>query len=112
MVVVDFDGEAFVFNIEKVKFVPQDELAEKKVRKFKCTEQQHEFETEVVENATVICPIDASDKVQEVVDEVEEATETTADETSTAAGDSAEESVDEAPSANGTRPNRLPPGLP
>ncbi|KXK12018.1 MAG: Chaperone protein ClpB [Microgenomates bacterium OLB23] len=67
LVNVDFDGENFVFNIEKVTFVREDELKKQKIRKFECTDSHFAFETEVVDNATVVCPINAAEKVQEIV---------------------------------------------
>lgn len=70
LIYVDFDGENFVFNIEHVSFVPADVASTEKKpivrKKFRCTMSQHEFETEVVTNSTVICPKDGSSKVEEV----------------------------------------------
>lgn len=67
LVNVDFDGENFVFNIEKVTFVSEEELKKQKIRKFECVDSHFAFETEVVENATVVCPINAVEKVQEII---------------------------------------------
>ncbi len=67
LVNVDFDGESFVFNIEKVTFVKEEDLKKQKIRKFECVDSHFAFETEVVENATIVCPINAAEKVQEIV---------------------------------------------
>lgn len=65
MILVDFDGEKFIFNVEHVSFV-KEEKAKKVMKKFTCN-QNHQFETEVVKNATVICPKDPKDITKEVV---------------------------------------------
>ena len=67
-IVMDFDGEQFIFNIEKVTLVPESELKKLKKRKFRCIESQHVFETEVVDTATTICPINAKEKVEEIIE--------------------------------------------
>ncbi len=73
---VDFDGENFVFNIEHVELVPESSLKDKKIRKFMCVDSHHMFDTEVPENATIICPINAGEPVKEVIeDEKETATD-------------------------------------
>lgn len=71
MVRVDFDGAELIFTIDKVKFVPESEAAKSKpvIKKYKCIQSGHEFETEVKEGATVICPINAQEKVEEVKSE-------------------------------------------
>jgi len=57
VIVVDFDGEGFVFNVEKVILVEEDNLKKPLVKKsFLCQKCHHQFETEIVENATIICP--------------------------------------------------------
>lgn len=75
MVTVDFDGTDLVFNIEKVKFVRADEVDEEgagmKMKKFKCVDSQFVFETETNDHTTVICPINAKEKVEEVVEQAE-----------------------------------------
>jgi len=56
-IVVDFDGEGFVFNIEKVILVEEDNFKKPLVKKsFLCQKCHHQFETEIVKNATIICP--------------------------------------------------------
>ncbi len=71
MVRVDFDGAELIFNIDKVKFVPESEAAKGQIvmKKFKCVQSGHEFETEVKEGATVVCPINAQEKVEEIKNE-------------------------------------------
>ena len=68
MIAVDFDGENFVFNIEKTTMVAESELAKKQLRKFMCVNSRHTFETEVVNSATTVCPLDANEPVQEVIE--------------------------------------------
>lgn len=68
-ILVDFDGENFVFNIEKTELVSEDKLRAGKVKLFLCETCSNRFKTEVVENATVVCSKCASRKVQEVVEE-------------------------------------------
>ena len=76
MISVDFDGEKFIFNIEKVMLIPESELKKQKVRKFRCVNSKHAFETEVVDNATIICPINAQEPVEELVESKEEEAKT------------------------------------
>ena len=68
-ILVDFDGESFVFNVEKVELVDQSKLGKQPIRSFLCEVCANKFKTEVVENATTICSKCASKKVQEVVEE-------------------------------------------
>lgn len=65
MILVDFDGDKFIFNVEHVSFV-KEEKAKKVMKKYTCN-QNHQFETEVVKNATVICPKEPKDIVREVI---------------------------------------------
>lgn len=70
LIFVDFDGENFIFNIEHVSFVPASETqkgtTKPVIKKFRCVASQHEFETEVLPTATVICPLDAGKEVEEI----------------------------------------------
>ncbi|OGK14773.1 hypothetical protein A3H80_05205 [Candidatus Roizmanbacteria bacterium RIFCSPLOWO2_02_FULL_37_19] len=75
LIAIDFDGENFVFNIEKTTFVTEDELNKQKLRKFMCINSRHMFETEVAKNATTVCPINATEPVQEVIEKTEEVVE-------------------------------------
>ncbi len=66
-ILVDFDGENFVFDVEKVELVDASKLREQKTKKFLCEVCANKFETEVIEHATIVCSKCASKKVQEVV---------------------------------------------
>ena len=44
-VVVDFDLENFVFNIESIEMIPESKLKEKSLRKIICTKSRHTFDT-------------------------------------------------------------------
>lgn len=67
----DFDGESFIFNIEKTELVPEQTLQKSKTQKFMCETCAHQFATEVFQNATSICPHCSSIKLQPVVDTVQ-----------------------------------------
>ena len=67
MILVDFDGDTFIFNVERVSFVKDDKAKGKVMKKFICS-ANHQFETEVIKNATVICPKDPKDSVKEVTE--------------------------------------------
>jgi len=69
LVLVDFDGDNFVFNIEKVELVSKDRIMETKVKNYLCEKCANKFKTEVVNEASVICSRCASTQVQEVVEE-------------------------------------------
>ena len=64
----DFDGESFIFNIEKVELVPEEKLKKKTIKNFFCEACGHNFKTMVVKNSTVICSRCASTKVQELIE--------------------------------------------
>lgn len=70
-ILVDFDGENFVFNVEKVELVDTTMIKKEKVKSFLCETCAHRFQTEVVDTATTICSKCASKKVQEVMEERE-----------------------------------------
>jgi len=61
-VMVDFDGMNLTFNIEKLKLIEEKESPVK--QKFFCKNCPYQFETEVVKNATIICPKCASKELQ------------------------------------------------
>ncbi len=65
---VDFDGESFIFNIEKVELVPEDTLKKKTIKNFFCETCGNHFMTMVLKNSTPICSQCASIKVQEVIE--------------------------------------------
>jgi len=72
-ILVDFDGEGFVFNVEKVVLVDANKLNKQSVKKnFLCETCANKFTTEVVKNATIICPKCLSKKVKEVMEKNEE----------------------------------------
>jgi len=69
--IVDFDGEEFIFNVEKIelKEVSEDEKkADQKMRhsKFFCEKCANKFDTDVIPTATTVCSKCASKEVQEV----------------------------------------------
>jgi len=65
-VVVDFDGQQFVFNIQKATLL--DKKEKKQGKKYLCNICAARFSTEVVQNATIICSSCGSSKVQEQFD--------------------------------------------
>ncbi len=67
-ILADFDGENFIFNIEKVELVREDQLTKIGPRKFLCENCGNKFETEVVKNSTTICPKCVSKKTQEIIE--------------------------------------------
>ncbi len=68
-ILVDFDGENFVFDIEKVELVDLSKLETQVIKQFLCEVCANKFETEIVGHSTTICSKCASKKVQEVVKE-------------------------------------------
>ncbi len=70
-ILVDFDGENFVFNVEKVELVDASKLKEQQIKSYLCEACANKFKTEVLKTATVICSKCASTKLQEVVEEPE-----------------------------------------
>ena len=52
---LDFEGEHFIFNIEKLEFSDK-KMQNKIIKKFQCEKCQNNFETEIVKNSTIICP--------------------------------------------------------
>ena len=71
-IIVDFDGDNFVFNIEKVELVPEDSVNKNAKKKYFCESCGNNFETLVVNNSTVICNRCVSKKVQEVIESNQE----------------------------------------
>ena len=68
-VMVDFDGENFVFKVERSQLVEKQEQYQTEKKKFTCGKCNHQFETEVVADATIICPSCASVQVERVKEE-------------------------------------------
>ncbi len=60
---VDFDGEKFLFNVEKNEAVKAETTQEKIVKKFKCDVCGFIFETDIIQNSTSICPKCGSPKL-------------------------------------------------
>lgn len=71
-IVVDFDGENFVFNVEKVELVPVSQLSQNAVKNYFCESCGKSFETLTVPNSTVICPKCSSKDVQEELEHKQE----------------------------------------
>jgi len=65
---IDFDGDSFIFNIEKVEMVSEAELKKQKIRSFLCETCGNKYHSMVVENSTPICSKCASTKIQEVIE--------------------------------------------
>ena len=87
---IDFDGESFIFNIEKVEMVLESELKKQKIKNFLCEFCGNRFMTMVVKNSTAICSKCASTKVQEVI----ETPEVAANETKTPISKSTENQME------------------
>ncbi len=68
-IMVDFDGENFVFNVEKVELVDAAKVKKQKTKNFLCEVCGNRFSSEVVDNATPICTKCASAKVQEFIED-------------------------------------------
>lgn len=64
----DFDGDSFIFNVEKTELVPQSEIKKEEVKKFLCKSCSNQFKTEVVNRATTICPKCTSTQVDEIIE--------------------------------------------
>ena len=72
-ILVDYDGENFVFNIEKVELVAEDKTKkEPKTKNYLCEACGNKFQTDYVKNATYFCPKCLSKKIQEVANIKEE----------------------------------------
>lgn len=67
-VMVDFDGLQLTFNVEKLKLIADKNTDNNQIKKFKCNQCQISFQTEVVKNASVICPKCASLNVQLIIE--------------------------------------------
>lgn len=72
-ILVDFDGENFVFNVEKVELVDASKLQKQTVKNFLCEACANKFKTDVVQNSTPVCSKCASTKLQEIAEEKQEA---------------------------------------
>jgi len=65
---IDFDGEAFIFNIESVEMMSAEEAKKNPMKNFLCEACGNHFMTLVKENSTAICSKCASTKVQQVIE--------------------------------------------
>ncbi len=65
-VLVDFDGQQFVFNVQKATLIAKKD--QKTGKKFICDLCAGKFTTEIVPNSTVVCSYCGSPKVQEQFD--------------------------------------------
>ncbi|MFZ2206521.1 MAG: AAA family ATPase [Microgenomates group bacterium] len=65
-VVVDFDGQQFIFNIQKATLLEKKE--QKSGKKYLCNVCAAKFTTEIVPNSTIICSYCGSTKIQEQFD--------------------------------------------
>ena len=74
LLLVDFDGENFVFNIQKIELIPQSQLDNQKKRKFICQTCAAITETEIVNNAISICNQCGSSNLQEMATQVDKET--------------------------------------
>jgi len=64
-ITVDFDGEKFLFNIEKNESNKENDKEVKVSKKFKCQTCGYAFETEIIKNSTPICAKCGSGKLTE-----------------------------------------------
>jgi len=69
-ILVDFDGTGFIFKIEKMEMISdQNNKKTEKNKEFKCEKCANQFTTLIVENSTVICSKCASKQVVEMKEE-------------------------------------------
>ncbi|MBI2641469.1 AAA family ATPase, partial [Candidatus Roizmanbacteria bacterium] len=69
-IVVDFDGDNFVFNVEKVELVAKDSVQVSATKNFFCETCGNHFTSEVVKNSTQVCSKCAAKNVHEVIEDV------------------------------------------
>ena len=69
-VAVDFDGQNFVFNLDKVENQGGGTV-KNPVKKYVCEVCANRFETEIVPNSTLVCSKCASSKLQELYEDTE-----------------------------------------
>ena len=68
-ILVDFDGDNFEFNVEKIELVDSSKLSQSSTKRYLCENCANKFKTEIIKNTTIICPKCASKKLQEIADE-------------------------------------------
>jgi len=64
-VVVDFDGQQFVFNVQKAVLLEKKEQQKALEKKYLCNVCAARFTTQIVPNSTVVCSYCGSPKIQE-----------------------------------------------
>jgi len=68
-ITVDFNGNDFIFNIEKIEPTTSASTSKKIEKKlFVCRQCSNKFETEIAKNATYICSKCSSQKVGEIIE--------------------------------------------
>lgn len=65
-ILVDFDGDGFIFNIEKTELVAESKV-QSLTKRYLCESCGNRFTTEYVPNATYFCPKCLAKNIQEVV---------------------------------------------
>lgn len=70
-ILVDFDGDNFVFNVEKVELVDAAQIKKQAIKNFLCEACGNHFKTEIVKTATTVCSKCASTKIQGIAAEEE-----------------------------------------
>ncbi|KKR88371.1 MAG: ATPase AAA-2 domain protein [Candidatus Gottesmanbacteria bacterium GW2011_GWA2_41_12] len=65
-VLVDYDGNEFVFDVKKMVYKSHAEKEKDNLKPYKCNYCGKEFKTEVVRNATTICPFCAGTSITEL----------------------------------------------
>jgi len=68
-VLVDFDGQDFVFNVEKTEITTGTDNKSLEKKKYLCESCANKFMTEIIPNSTLICSKCASHTVSEVFEE-------------------------------------------
>ena len=67
-VAVDFDGQNFVFNLDKTGGL-EGKSIKNFVKKYACEVCANRFETEIIPNSTPVCSKCASSKLQELYED-------------------------------------------
>ena len=68
VIVADYDGDNFVFNVERVEMVDASEASKEAMKHFMCEACANTFDTEVIPTATTVCTKCASKNVHEVAE--------------------------------------------
>ena len=77
-IIVDFNGDEFIFNVERIEMKKTDALGAKTgtkgepvIKHFFCEKCANKFDTEVIPTATPVCSKCASTQLQEIAEEKE-----------------------------------------